>query len=71
MRAIANRVAGPADEAFIRAGLGDLPLFACIPESPALRANDRTGRPVIDNLEPATLAAFNGILDRLVAEKSP
>lgn len=70
VRAIANRVASPADETFIRAGLGDLPLFACVPESAALRANDRSGAPVLADLEPATLAAFTGILDRLVTAKS-
>jgi CO dehydrogenase maturation factor len=41
--AVANKVAGPEDDAFIRQGLGDLPLLGLLPRDPGLERAARSG----------------------------
>jgi CO dehydrogenase maturation factor len=62
---VANKVAGPEDEKFVRAAFPGQPLLGVIPFSPELRATDRPGRSVLDGLNPASTAAFEAVLRRL------
>ena len=63
---VANKVAGPADEAFILQGLGTgRTLLGALPYCEALRGADRDGRSVLDGLEPALTATFENILNKL------
>jgi CO dehydrogenase maturation factor len=42
--AAANKVGGLEDEAFVRQGLGDLPLFAVLPQDPSIERHARSGQ---------------------------
>ena len=65
MRFVANKVTGPADEAFIRQSLPGVELLGVIPQAEEIRTADRDGKPVIDVLSAPLLAAFERILTGL------
>jgi CO dehydrogenase maturation factor len=67
VRIVANKVAGPADEAFLRAAVAPRPLLACIPVSEQIRTADRHGRSVLESCSPEIRASFDSILAALGA----
>lgn len=67
LRLVANKVASPADEEFIRQSLPGLELLGSIPFSPDIRGNDRPGRSVLDGLSPELTAAYEAILAKIDA----
>lgn len=46
--AVANKVRSPEDEAYVREGLGDVPLVAVLPDSDEVRRAEREGRAVYE-----------------------
>lgn len=64
-RIVANKITGPADEAFVRAAFPADDILGVIPYSDQLHAADRDGRSVLDGAPPDLLAIFEGILDQL------
>jgi CO dehydrogenase maturation factor len=64
-RVVANKVAGEADEVFIRSAFRKDDLIGVIPYSEELRGGDRDGRSVLDGITPPLLARFEGILTKL------
>jgi CO dehydrogenase maturation factor len=68
-RIVANKITGPADEAFVRAAFPGEDLLGVIPYSDQLHAADRDGRSVLDGMGPELLALFEGILNRLESER--
>ncbi len=65
--AVANKVFGEEDEAFLREGLGEVELIGSIPFSRDLLAADRDGRHVLDCGDADVSAAVERLLDRLTA----
>jgi CO dehydrogenase maturation factor len=61
-RVVANKIATPADEAFVRSAFPGEELLGIIPYTEELRGADREGRSVLDGLSPALLARFEAIL---------
>jgi CO dehydrogenase maturation factor len=70
VRVVANKVASPEDEQFVRAGLPEREILACIPFSEAIRGADRAGRPVLEGLNAETSGRLEGILRALEAERA-
>lgn len=68
VRAVASKVHTPADEAFIRAGLGTVPLVGTIPYEESIRAADRDGRAVFDGAAPRIKDTFRQVLTALEEE---
>jgi CO dehydrogenase maturation factor len=68
-RVVANKIATPEDEAFVRAAFPGEEVLGFIPYSEELRGADREGRSVLDGLSPALVARFDDILERVLAEK--
>ena len=68
-RVVANKIAGPADEAFVRSAFGDEELIGVIPYSEALRKADRDGRSVLDEMPPDILARFESVLQNIEQAK--
>jgi CO dehydrogenase maturation factor len=68
---VANKIATPDDEDFVRAAFPGEELLGIIPYSESLRGADREGRSVLDGMSPALLARFEEILERLQTETSP
>jgi CO dehydrogenase maturation factor len=64
---VANKVASPADEKFIRDSFRDSDFIGTIPFSESLRSADREGRAVVDGMEPEMIKRFEEILKRLEA----
>ena len=71
VRVVANRVASPDDEQFVRAGLPGCEILACIPFSEAIRRADRTGLSVLEGIDTDTSARFEGMLRMLDGEMRP
>ena len=67
-RVVANKIATPADEAFVRAAFAGEELIGVIPYSEALRGADRDGRSVLDGLPPDILGRFEAILKNIEQE---
>ncbi len=67
VRVVANRIASPDDEQFVRAGLPGREILACIPFSEAIRRADRAGRSVLEGLGGDISARLEGILQALGA----
>ncbi|MFA5042976.1 MAG: AAA family ATPase [Kiritimatiellia bacterium] len=61
-RVVANKIASPADETFVRSAFNEEELIGAIPYSEALRGADRDGRSVLDGIPPDILARFETIL---------
>ena len=62
---VANKIATPEDEAFVREAFPDKELLGMIPYTEELRSADREGRSVLDGMSPELLARFDGILEKL------
>ncbi|MGK5091911.1 P-loop NTPase [Deltaproteobacteria bacterium TL4] len=62
---VANKVASPEDEQFIRDALHDHELLGVIPYSESIRLADRKGGAVLDNLSSEVLSRFETLLGRL------
>ncbi len=71
VRVVANRVASPDDEQFVRAGLPGREILACIPFSEAIRRADRAGLSVLEGLGTDISARLEGILQMLDGETMP
>jgi len=69
-RVVANKIATPEDEAFVRAAFPDQELLGVLPYTDELRGADREGRSVLDGLSPALLARFETLLQQLEKEDS-
>ncbi|MDD5706645.1 MAG: AAA family ATPase [Kiritimatiellae bacterium] len=67
---VANKIASPDDEAFVRAAFGPDELLGVIPYAESLRGADRDGCSVLDGLPPELLARFEEILRRLEGEQA-
>ena len=68
VRVVANRVASPDDERFVREGLPGREILACIPFSEAIRRADRAGLCVLEGLGADVSARFEAILQALGGE---
>jgi CO dehydrogenase maturation factor len=68
IRFVANKVASPADEQYIRAALPGQDLVGVIPWSEEIRTAERQGRPVLDGADKDLLRCFESILQRLGCE---
>jgi len=64
-RVVANKITGPADEAFVRAAFAADELLGVLPYSDQLHAADRDGHSVLDGMSPDLLRKFEEILDKL------
>jgi CO dehydrogenase maturation factor len=64
---VANKVANPEDELFIREALPGHHLLAVIPYAEELRDADRDGRSVLDGMSPELQSQLQGILTALEA----
>ena len=62
---VGNKIAGPADEAFLREALPDGQFAAMIPYSDGIRAADRDGVSVLETANEALLGAVEQILQTL------
>lgn len=62
VRVVANKVASPEDERFVRASLTGREVLGMIPYAEAIRAADRDGRSVLDGLDDETLGRFADVL---------
>ena len=60
--AVANKVTSPEDQEFIESALGDIPLLGSIPYEQEIRAADRDGQSVLDNVSPKIVDYFEAIL---------
>lgn len=68
VRVVANKIANPGEEAWLRQALADRPIVAAIPFAAELRDADRNGRSVLEGASPEAAAAFAGLLDTLREE---
>ncbi len=68
VRVVANKIANPDEEAWLRSALFDRRIIATIPFSEEIRDADRSGRSVVDGASGEALAAFSGLLDALGEE---
>jgi CO dehydrogenase maturation factor len=67
-RVVANKIASPADEAFVRAAFPNDDLLGVIPYTEELRGADREGRSVLDGMSPPLLARFEEMMKMLPAK---
>jgi CO dehydrogenase maturation factor len=65
VRFAANKVAGAADELFVRNAFPDNRLLGIVPYSEEIRLADRTGRSVLDGLSEGMVSKFEAILEKL------
>lgn len=68
IRVVANKIATPDDERWLRDALADREIVAAIPLSEGIRAADRDGRSVLNGLDGKTLEAFENLLRVLQGE---
>ena len=64
-RVVANKIASPADEVFVRSAFREEEIIGVIPYSEALRGADRDGHAVLEGLPPELLLKFESILQQL------
>src|ERR1035441_3145561 len=67
IRFVANKVASPADEQYIRAALPGRDIVGVIPWSEEIRSAERQGHPVLDQPGKELLGCFESILRKLDA----
>ncbi len=65
---VANKVATPEDEQFVRAGLPGREILACIPFSEAIRRADRAGTSVLEGVCDDVSSRLDAVLRALEAE---
>ena len=65
IRFVANKIASPADEEFVRASLVGHDIVGVIPWSEEIRQAERRGAGVVEGAGPELLARFQGILEKL------
>ena len=65
LQLVANKVASPADEAFIREQLPELPLLGVIPYHAAFAEADRRGCAPLEMLPPEIVETFESILSQI------
>lgn len=68
---VANKIASPADEAFVREALAGRTLLGTLPYCEALRGADRDGVSVLDALDVPLRQRFEQILDRIEEGNPP
>jgi CO dehydrogenase maturation factor len=69
VRFVANKVASPADEEYVRAAAPGGELAGIIPWSEDIRSAERRGQAVLDGAGPEVLRCVEGILTRLEQKK--
>jgi len=62
---VANKVASPTEETFVRNAFPEKELLGILPYSEAIRRGDIAGTSVLDNCDPAMLSGLAGILGKL------
>jgi CO dehydrogenase nickel-insertion accessory protein CooC1 len=65
IRFVANKVAAPADEQYIRAALPGRDMVGVIPWSEEIRAAEQQGQPVLHRAGQALVNCFGSILRKL------
>jgi CO dehydrogenase maturation factor len=68
VRVVANKIAAPGDERWLREALADREIVGTIPLSQGIRDADRAGRSVVSGLDSETLEAFERLLRALRGE---
>ncbi len=68
IRVVANKIASPDDEAWVRDAFADHEIAAVIRYSPGIRDADRDGRPVLDGFDDGGRAAIESLLRTLERE---
>ncbi len=68
IRVVANKIASPEDESWIRAALPDHEVIAVISYSDAIRAADRDGRSVLEGLSREGRSCLEALLESLLEE---
>lgn len=71
IRFVANKIASPADEEFVRASLPGQDLTGVIPWSEEIRQAERRGDGVLEGVGPALLNCFEAMLETLQASAAP
>jgi len=62
---VVNKSEGPGDEEMVRAALPGVAVCGVIPYTDAIRANERSGRGVLEGLGPDALAPFERVLESI------
>jgi CO dehydrogenase maturation factor len=65
IRVVANKIASPEDEAWVREAVGSIEVVAVIGHQPAIRAADRAGDAVLDAFDTDALAQLESLLRSL------
>lgn len=65
VRVVANKIASPGDEAWVREAVTGHEIAAVIAHTPAIRAADRDGEPVLNGFDAAGRAQLEGLLRSL------
>ena len=65
VRVVANKIASPDDEAWVREAVAGREIAAVIAHTPSIRAADRDGRPVLDGFDDDGRVQLEGLLRRL------
>lgn len=60
--AVANKITSPEDQEFLESALGEIPLLGSIPYEQEIRAADRDGQSVLDNVSGKIADYFDAIL---------
>lgn len=69
-KVIINGIRNEREAEFLKQGLSDFEILAEIPYHEAIRANDRDGRAVIDELPGEIRSCFDALVDRLLTKFS-
>ncbi len=67
---IINTIRNTRDAEFLQSGLSDFEILGAIPYHEAIRANDRDGRAVIDELPDEIRSCFDALVERLLVKFS-
>ena len=70
VRVVANKLASPDDERYIREALPDLPIIGTFPYCDRIRAADRLDRSVLAEADDDLRERFKGILSKLEEERN-
>jgi CO dehydrogenase maturation factor len=71
VRFVANKIASPADEKYVRAGLGGQELLGVIPWSEEIRAAEKQGQAVLSGANQDLIQRFESILSKLQPSSVP
>jgi CO dehydrogenase maturation factor len=71
LHVVANKIASPGDEQFVRAGLPGREILACIPFSEAIRRAERAGVSVLEGIGDDVSARLDAVLRALEGRSAP